>query len=441
MIRVYAILSRIATPLVRDSRSHIQATAITSCPHRTPHPASQLPAAGHRCHPRPRTKTEIESREALYVELATARKALAEAETLPEIKTLIDKADVLRHAAKRAKLSLEAQNDWAEYKLDAERTAGQMIKAMEPKRGPRPDNSSSTSRNNSSSTSRNSAPPRLSDLGISHNQSSTWQQLADLPDEEFDAYKAEARSAKKEITTAGAVKKAKHRKREEQKREQAAKAAETAPEVARITLASWADWLPAQPPCDLLLTDPPYSTDVDDIEGFARAWLPVALGKVKPTGRAYVCIGAYPDELATYLTIKPPEHLTLAGVLVWTYRNTLGPKPTHDYKLNWQAILHYRGTDAPPLDCPEMVEQFAVQDINAPDGRQGDRWHAWQKPDLLAERIIRHATQPGQTVLDPFTCTGTFVLAAARLGRRAAGCDISPENLAIAEERGCRRAQ
>lgn len=242
------------------------------------------------------------------------------------------------------------------------------------------------------------------------------------------------------VTASDVIKADKHHKREEEKRDRATKTADAAPEVAHITLASWADWLPTQPQCDLLLTDPPYSTDIDDIEGFARAWLPVALGKVKPTGRAYVCIGAYPDELATYLAIKPPEHLTLAGVLVWTYRNTLGPKPTHDYKLNWQAILYYRGADAPPLDCPEMVEQFAVQDINAPDGRQGDRWHAWQKPDLLAERIIRHATRPGQSVIDPFTCTGTFVLAAARLGRRAAGCDISPENLAIAEERGCRRA-
>lgn len=232
----------------------------------------------------------------------------------------------------------------------------------------------------------------------------------------------------------------KHHRREEQKREQAARVAEVMPERPQVTLASWADWLPTQPPCDLLLTDPPYSTDVDDIEGFARAWLPIALDKVKPTGRAYVCTGAYPDELATYLAIKPPEHLTLANVLVWTYRNTLGPKPTHDYKLNWQAILYYRGADAPPLDCPEMIEQFTVQDINAPDGRIGDRWHAWQKPDLLAERIVRHSTRPGQSVLDPFTCTGTFLLAAARLGRRAAGCDIDPKNLAIAEERGCLRA-
>jgi len=161
---------------------------------------------------------------------------------------------------------------------------------------------------------------------------------------------------------------------------------------------------------------------------------------VKPTGRAYVCIGAYPDELRAYLNIPTPEHLNLSNMLVWTYRNTLGPSPKMGYKLNWQAILYYEGRDCGPLDCPEMVEQFSVQDINAPDGRQGDRWHAWQKPDLLAQRFIRHSTQPGDIVLDPFAGTGTFIINAAHLGRKASGCDINAENITIAVDRGCQRA-
>lgn len=206
---------------------------------------------------------------------------------------------------------------------------------------------------------------------------------------------------------------------------------------ALITNSRWEDWLPQQPSCDMLFTDPPYATDVDDIKSFAAHWLPFALDKVKPTGRAYVCIGAYPDELAAYLTVPPPPHLILSQVLVWTYRNTLGPTPKHDYKLNWQAIIYYRGVDAAPLDSPEMVEQFSVQDINAPDGRQGDRWHAWQKPDKLAERFIRHATQPGDLILDPFSGTGTHLLASARLGRRGHGCEMSEDTFAIALDRGC----
>jgi ParB-like chromosome segregation protein Spo0J len=213
--------------------------------------------------------------------------------------------------------------------------------------------------------------------------------------------------------------------------------AQAEPTKPHITLATWEDWLPRQPQCDLLITDPPYSTDVEDVVSFADAWLPSALSKVKSTGRAYVCIGAYPHELQAYLNVAVPSHLLLVNVLVWTYKNTLGPQPHNAYKMNWQAILYYIGLNAPHIDIPIMNEQFSVQEINAPDGRMGDRYHAWQKPDELAERLIRHSTNPGDTVLDCFAGTGTFMLAAHKLGRVAAGCDRSPEMLEIARTRGC----
>lgn len=215
--------------------------------------------------------------------------------------------------------------------------------------------------------------------------------------------------------------------------------------TALVSLANQTDWLPAVcgltgrfGPADLLLTDPPYSTDVEDIGTFAADWLPSALACVKDTGRAYVFIGAYPLELLSYLAVGlADERMVLEQVLVWTYRNTLGPSPTHTYKQNWQACLYFVGPEAPPLDCPLMNEQFSVQDVNAPDGRRGDRYHAWQKPDDLAERLVRHSTQPGDLVIDPFCGTGTFVLAAARLGRRGWGCDSDISMIDIALQRGC----
>jgi DNA modification methylase len=207
---------------------------------------------------------------------------------------------------------------------------------------------------------------------------------------------------------------------------------------ATVTLAECKEWLSTQDLCDLLLTDPPYSTDVSDIKSFSASWLPIALAKVKPTGRAYVFIGSYPDELLAYLTAaKSIKAMKLENVLVWTYRNTLGPTPKHKYKNNWQACLYFVGPDAAPLNCPEMLEQFSVQDISAPDGRQGDRYHEWQKPMEIAERFIRHSTTAGQLVLDPFSGTGTHLLAAAKLGRVAHGCDINPAMINIAVQRGC----
>lgn len=209
----------------------------------------------------------------------------------------------------------------------------------------------------------------------------------------------------------------------------------------KISLESWETWLPRQPKCELLLTDPPYETELEDVESFANSWLIPALSKVKPEGRAYVFIGSYPREIYAYLKAyykqKNRVNIKLIDILVWTYRNTIGPKPAFDYKRNWQAILYFRGKKSPVLNCKSLTEQFSVQDINAPDARTGIQYHAWQKPDEIAERFILHSTKPGDLVLDPFAGTGTFVLVACKLGRDGRGCEISREMLKIAKKRGC----
>jgi 16S rRNA G966 N2-methylase RsmD len=361
-------------------------------------------------------------------QLSAARRELAAATTLPEIAGIVERATAVTAAARLAKMGIEKVNEWADLTLDAKRKGGQTIATMQDR--------GELARPQDGRPSKVSQALTLSELELNRQAASHWQLIGWLPEVDYEEYKAKREAAEKEITAAGAVALAKRLQRQQ---DNLASTQPTAT-IPTIAEASWHEWLPEQPACDLLITDPPYSTDIDDVEAFATTWLPVALDKVKPTGRAYVCIGAYPDELRAYLNVPPPNGLVLANVLVWTYRNTLGPSPTHDYKQNWQAILYYRGQDAPPLDCPKMIEQFTVQDLNAPDGRLGDRYHAWQKPIELADRLIRHATQPDQRVLDPFAGTGTFLLAAAALGRQAAGCDLDPDMLAIAQERGCQLA-
>lgn len=200
---------------------------------------------------------------------------------------------------------------------------------------------------------------------------------------------------------------------------------------------------------DLIFADPPYFSEFNDIikfDFFVSDWLLWLLTKLKPTGRAFICTGAYPGEMHTYLKHFMSEQMVKCMVkglivdapLIWTYRNTLGQTPKMKYNLNYQLIWHIYTEQSAPLDTSITNEMFSVQDINAPDGRQGTRYHAWQKPDELANRLIRHASKPGDTVLDCFACTGTFLLAAAKAGRKAIGCEINPDNAKIAEERGCR---
>jgi DNA methylase len=350
----------------------------------------------------------------------------ASAETPQEMALLSRKHDAIADLAKRAKVDDLIQFKTAEQALRTYRALGKLLADIVPHQGGRP------SENTVKLTALLEMSANAAQLVSKRSQNVAW-----LEEQVFEDHIAARRekAPRAELTKGGAEALAKRLKRA---RDERAELADIEPPI--ITKSPWEEWLPAVSDCDLLLTDPPYSTDVDDVVEFAGDWLPVALAKVRPTGRAYVCIGAYPEELLAYLDVPPPPHLKLAQVLVWAYRNTLGPAPAYDYKLNWQAVLYYRGTDAAPLDCPEMTEQFSVQDINAPDGRLTERYHAWEKPIQLAERFIRHATRPGDLVLDPFAGTGTFPLAAAKLGRVGAGCEIDPDMLAIAEERGCQLA-
>jgi site-specific DNA-methyltransferase (adenine-specific) len=58
-----------------------------------------------------------------------------------------------------------------------------------------------------------------------------------------------------------------------------------------------------------------------------------------------------------------------------------------------------------------------------------------QKPVQLLERIIRIASNVGDTVLDPFCGSGTTLVAASRLNREAIGIDVAVEAINLANAR------
>lgn len=65
-----------------------------------------------------------------------------------------------------------------EIRLRAERKAGQLLKEMEKAKGGRPPKTASPMEAVS--------PPTLEQLGVSDKQSHRWQQLADVPEEQFE---------------------------------------------------------------------------------------------------------------------------------------------------------------------------------------------------------------------------------------------------------------
>jgi len=183
---------------------------------------------------------------------------------------------------------------------------------------------------------------------------------------------------------------------------------------------------------DLLITDPPYFTD-GDFTLHIRA----ALLKVKTTGQAYVFAGAYPDELAAYLNLET-GHMRLEQILIWNYNNTGQRQPNTCYTGNYQVCLYYRGADAPQINKPaDGTHQYACQTVNAPDARIGDRFHKWQKPLELLNRLIKNSSNENDLVFDPFAGSGSVLISAAALGRRAIGSEIDEDAVRVCIMRGC----
>lgn len=353
--------------------------------------------------------------------ISKASQMLVEATTIQKAKELKDLALTAMDFAKRKDMGEETIQYARSYAFEAEKRMGELLEATERARPAIGSKIIGSKRIPMKEQER----PTLSDLGITKKGSSDAQFLSSLPEEEFEKVK----SGEKKVSVIKRERKAKQR---EQAKKDTIEAQKPKGYTPKAELADAVDWLMRQDQADLILTDPPYSTDIEDIASFAQSWLPIALSKLKSTGRAFIFIGAYSNELLAYLSVALPEQ-----ILAWTYRNTLGPTPIYNYKLNWQAILYFTEKEAPKLNCPEMTEQFSVQDINAPDGRLGDRYHTWQKPDEIAERFIRHSTKEGNLVLDPFVGTGTFILEATKQNRIGLGCDTNKDMLKIAKERGC----
>ena len=65
----------------------------------------------------------------------------------------------------------------------------------------------------------------------------------------------------------------------------------------------------------------------------------------------------------------------------------------------------------------------------------GNRYHPTEKSVDILKPLIRAFTQPGELVFDPFCGSGSTLLAANMLGRRALGIELEPKHCLVASGR------
>jgi|SRR5437899_3233219 len=219
---------------------------------------------------------------------------------------------------------------------------------------------------------------------------------------------------------------------------------------------------------DLVFADPPYflsnggitchagkmvsvnkgewdkSRGPDANHDFNRAWLAAAQRVLKPNGSIWVSgtahvihsVGFAMQQLGfkllndiSWVKPNPPPNLSCryfthaTETIIWAAKSSKS-RHTFHYKLMKESNRGKQMKSVWEIRPPETWEKKFGK-------------HPTQKPVALLERILLASTNEGDHVLDPFSGSGTTLLAAFRLRRHALGCELSAEFLTLSLRRIC----
>src|SRR5271155_69966 len=205
-------------------------------------------------------------------------------------------------------------------------------------------------------------------------------------------------------------------------------------------------WLRSLPPgsADLLITDPAY----ESLEKHRAIGTTTRLKRSKASSNDWFAIfpnARFPEFFdAAYRVLKKNAHLYVfcdpetmfvakpigeaSGFkfwkpLIWDKR-TIGMG--YHYRARYETILFFE-------KGKRRLHDLGVPDIiEVPRVRGG---YPTEKPVKVGEVLVRQSSAPGDVVIDPFMGSGTFGVAATRLGRNFAGTDNGRKASDVAQRR------
>lgn len=327
-------------------------------------------------------------------EIRTAIETSKDIEQLTAIKDRLRAYQVL---AEQSKQSMEVQAKIAIYKARADRKCGEWLK----------NNVKQGGINKFNKEEGNNIV--LSSIGVSKNESSRLQKIADIDDSTFESILTQAETETKKVTSNMLVSISKEMnkgKRVDNERNARGK------EIAGLDIrhGDFKEVLSDLKNIDFILTDPPYPFEF--IQCFSEL-SEFASKKLKDDGFIAVYSGQYhlPEVMR-----RLSEHLTY----VWTFCLSHEGKSQLVNGVNimcgWKPILIFsKGRRKMP---------FSAYDVVVSESREKHS-HEWQQSESGAIRLIETFSKPGELVVDPFSGSGTFVKVAIDMSRLGIGAEIA----------------
>lgn len=198
----------------------------------------------------------------------------------------------------------------------------------------------------------------------------------------------------------------------------------------------------------LMVTDPPYGVEYDaNWRNEAKrpdgsAYGAAALGKVENDGQAdwSEAWALFPGDVAYVWHAGNMAHtvaeslvangLNIRAQIIWNKSNMVISRgdyhPKHEpcrYAVRKGKTGHYVGGR----------KQTTVWDIDKP--QKSETGHSTQKPVECMKRPIENNSQPGDAVYEPFSGSGTTIIAAEMTGRRCYAIELSPAYVDVAVQR------
>jgi site-specific DNA-methyltransferase (adenine-specific) len=369
--------------------------------------------------------------------------AIESAGSFQDVKDIRDKAEALRVYQRSIGAAQDAVNAAAEIRIRAERRMGEELRQAPLSKGAV---EKSLPPSLSSGVSAIPETIKLADIGITYNESSRFQHLADIPEDTFDAVVQAHKNINEPISAASVaraadaieslpddarqeliargeseiLREANRIKREKKQQKQANRESEnnsiivslpTRTDRFNIIQCHVSDIPIDDESIDCIITDPPYPKEFlsvyDDLAKTASRVL-------KPGGSCFVMIGqSYLPNIINSLS----KNLNYQWIFAYM---TPGGQATQLWqrKVNtfWKPVLWFVKGE---YDGKWMGD---VAKSNPNDNDK--RFHHWGQSESGMADLINRFSDPGQTILDPFVGGGTTGVVALDLDRRFIGCDI-----------------